>query len=136
MGMYTELVLACEIARANDIQIKTLQDMISGDADSYADGYAPEEHALFKTDRWKWMLRSDSYYFSGDTNSTFRWDDPSNAYILTVRCNLKNYRSEIDHFCDWVCKMSCNDGFVGYKLYEENENPTLIYFYSGKVEYK
>lgn len=136
MGMYTELVLACSINRATDQQIKVLHDMVNRNAEFYGDEFEAEDHPLFKTDRWKRMLYSGSYYFPGDPHSFFRWDEISKEYMLTVRCNLKNYSSEIEHFCDWVSKLSNDIGFVGYKRYEEQENPTLIYFDHGCVEYK
>lgn len=131
MGMYTELVMACELkSNVPEDVIGTLKYMV-GDSEYLA---TVPIHNLFETDRWKWMLRSNSYYFDGDTHSTFRYDDIAKAYYLTVRCNLKNYCDEIYEFLNWIVQYSYTDGFVGYSRYEEAENPTLIYFNEGKVE--
>lgn len=85
-------------------------------------------HPLFLTSRWKFMLTSDSYYFDGDTHSSFDYDNISNDYGLTVRCNLKNYDDEIQKFLDWVIQNSDTQGFVGYTRYETADSPSLIYF--------
>jgi hypothetical protein len=125
MGMYTELVMACGLQKnVPEEVIETLKYMIGDTV------YLPTVpiHALFETDRWKHMLRSDSYYFDGDTNSTLNYDDISEAYQLTIRCNLKNYCDEIQHFLNWIYPNTYTRGFVGYYRYEESENPTLIYF--------
>ena len=76
------------------------------------------------------MLRMDSYYFDGDTHSTLRYDDIARQYMLTVRCNLKNYDDEIALFLDWIGPyVSSLDGtFHGYTIYEEDIEPTLIYY--------
>ena len=131
MGMYTELVMACKLKKnAPEDVVETLKYMV-GDSEYLA---AIPTHDLFKTDRWKFMLRCDSYYFDGDTNSTFRYDDIRKSYVLTIRCNLKNYCDEIEEFLNWIVPYSNTNGFVGYSRYEESETPTLIYFNEGKVE--
>ena len=131
MGMHTELVMACELkGNVPGEVIETLKYMV-GDSEYLA---TVPVHALFTADRWKSMLRCDSYYFDGDTHSTLRYDDIGKSYILNIRCNLKNYCSEIEKFLDWIIPYSNTNGFVGYTRYEEDENPTLIYFIDGKVE--
>ena len=131
MGMYTELVMACKLKKdAPEDVVETLKYMVG---DSEYPAVIPT-HDLFKTDRWKFMLRCDSYYFDGDTNSTFRYDDIRKSYVLTIRCNLKNYCDEIEEFLNWIIPYSNTNGFVGYSRYEESETPTLIYFNEGKVE--
>lgn len=132
MGMYTELVMAVQLKKntPEDV-IETLKYMV-GDIDYLA---TVPIHDLFETARWRSMLRSNSYYFDGDTLSTMRYDDISRAYHLTIRCNLKNYDSEIEKFLDWIAPYSCTTGFVGYGRYEEAESPTLIYFDKGAVYY-
>ena len=95
MGMYTELVMACELKEdVPEEVIETLKYM-ANDIDYLA---TVPVHPLFETDRWKWMLRSDSYYFDGKTHSAFDYDDISKSYYITVRCNLKNYCDEIQEF--------------------------------------
>lgn len=132
MGMYTELVVGIQLKQdAPEDVVETLKYM-AGDIEYLA---TVPIHSLFQTSRWKHMFRSSSYYFDGDTRSTMRYDDISKAYHLTIRCDLKNYDSEIEEFLDWIAPYSCTEGFVGYYRYEEAENPTLVYFDEGAVRY-
>lgn len=87
------------------------------------------DHPLFKTERWTFMLQSDSEYFSGDTHSVVRFDDVCCEWHVTIRSNVKNYDGEIEHFFDWITPhIDAFDGdFIGYSRYEETEVPTLIY---------
>lgn len=129
MGMYTELVCAFELKKGTPIQVnETLKYML----DYSGDDIETPDHELFETSRWEFMLRSDSYYFTGTTDSSMRKDDITNAYIVNVRCNLKNYDDEIKKFIDWIKPYVRKDymeerEFIGYTRYEEAEEPTLIY---------
>jgi len=76
------------------------------------------------------LFGCDSYYFNADTISTCRWDDISNSYYLCIRSNLKNYDGEIRKFLDWI-KQFVDAGigeFLGFYRYEEDDDPTLIYY--------
>lgn len=135
MGMYTELNIGVEIA--NDRQAINILKYMLGDSD-----IKPElpDAELFNTSRWEYMLRCDSYYFDGQTDSKlfedalYGKDNPK--FYLNVRCNLKNYDSEIDCFMKWLCPYIITDGFLGYKRYEECEDPTLIYMENEKIVMK
>lgn len=133
MGMYTELVLGIEI-EDNDKIIQTLRYML-GETE-----YQPvDDHELFKTDRWDYMLKCDSYYFDGQTDSKLYMDDlyeDNPKFYLNVRCNLKNYGNEINKFLDWLNPYIKTFGFLGYLRYEENEDPTLIYKTEKGIEYR
>lgn len=135
MGMYTELVMACELPETTPPNIiETIRFML-GDKDSPPEPI--EDHPLFQTKRWESMLVSSSYYFiNSHGQSSLQYDDISKSYILTVWCNLKNYDDEIAKFLAWINKYSRSCGFVGYMRYEEFDNPTLIYFENDGVEYK
>lgn len=129
MGMYTELVCAFELKKDTPEKvIETLKYMLD-----YSDeDIKTPDHELFKTHRWEFMLRSDSYYFTGTTDSSMRKDDIADSYIVNVRCNLKNYDDEIEKFLDWIKPYISKDymeerEFIGYSRYEEAERPTLIY---------
>lgn len=138
MGMYTELVLGVEIKR--DERVSDILKYMLGDYD----GDAPRceqirrdlpPHEFFKTERWHWMLVSDSFYFDGQTDSKLYITDT--GVYLNVRCNLKNYDNEISLFLDWLSPYIITLGFLGYERYEEFDHPTLIYNY-GKdgIRYK
>ena len=133
MGMYTELVLGVQIEN-NENVIQTLRYMLNQVGDM------PEwEHELFRTDRWDYMLRCGSYYFDSKPDSNLFVDDlykDNPMYYLNVRCNFKNYGSEIEKFLDWLCPYIKTYGFLGYKRYEEDEDPTLIYKTDKGIEYR
>ena len=128
MGMYTELVMAIELKQNVSANVYEILQYMVGDSE-----FEPIElpnHPLFKTNRWHFMLNSDSYYFDGITKSILKEDNlfPDHpSYYLTIRCNLKNYNEEIEKFIDWITPYSDTKGFVGYKRYEEDEEPTLLY---------
>lgn len=131
MGMYTELHFNSEL-RGNvpDGIVAVLKYMLG---DIKEEPSLPD-HELFATKRWRVMLRMDSYYFDADTHSTLRYDDISNNYYLCVRSNLKNYDQEIEKFVDWIIPyLDKYDGdFLGFRRYEETEDPTLIYMKATK----
>ena len=130
MGMYTELVLGVEIEPNSNV-LNVLNYMLDN-----TDECGPhDDHELFKTDRWEFMLNCGSYYFDGQPDSKlFNYDN--REYYLNVRCNLKNYKSEIEKFLDWLQPYINTYGFIGYKRYEEDDDPTLIYNEDGKIVYK
>lgn len=127
MGMYIELVMAIELnekGKADKDVVDILKYMV-GDADNVK---TLPNHELFRTKRWRYMLRMSSYYFEGSQHTELKYDNILNSYYLTVRCNLKNYDDEIAKFVDWIKPYSETKGFVGYYRYECCKNPTLIYF--------
>lgn len=127
MGMYTELVCALELRENTPSEIL---DVIRYMLDETDELERTPDHKLFKTSRWEFMLRSDSYYFDGTSHSFLKQDNltPDRPmYFLNIRCNLKNYDNEIDKFIDWISLYAETTGFIGYKRYEEDEEPTLIY---------
>lgn len=126
MGMYTELVMAIELKQDISKDVMDVLWYMLGDSED-EDNLRIPPHDLFKTDRWNFMLRSDSYYFDGVTDSKMRKDFINGFFTLNIRCNLKNYDDEIEKFVDWIRPYSNTTGFVGYKRYEENDEPTLIY---------
>lgn len=128
MGMYTEFHYNIELPKKTTPKevIKILKYMINNE--KKIDDIEIPEHKLFKTDRWTYMLRTDSYYFSADTKSTLRYDKIGECYYLCIRCNLKNYDNEIEKFIDWINPyIGEYDDFLGFYRYEESNKPTLIY---------
>lgn len=132
MGMYTELHFNTELRE--DVPknvVEVLEYMMHL---RKMKRFEIPDHPLFKTDRWERMFIQDSYCFKADTHSTLRFDDIANAYILCIRCNLKNYDNEIEWFVNWVMPyLGEDDGdFLGFHRYEETEEPTLIYMKGDK----
>jgi len=131
MGMYTELHFNAELKEDTPEEVIALLRFMLGDIEEQMD--PSPEHLFFKTTRWNWMLKCDSYYFAADTHSTLRYDDIGRCRYLCIRCNLKNYDDEIEHFLDWIMPyIDASPGdFLGFHRYEENEEPTVIYLPGG-----
>jgi hypothetical protein len=129
MGMYTELVFACELKKCTPKKIISVLEYMTGK--NKEEPLILPEHDLFGETRWRFMLQSDSYYFDGDTHSTIRFDKISKSYYLTIRCNVKNYNDEIELFLKWIKPyvevIEDYPEFKGYYMYEEEEKPNLIY---------
>ncbi len=126
MGMYTELVLSFELKKDTpDEIINTLIYMIE-------DKYVGELDVYFldKASRLKWMLRSYSYYFNYSASlSDIDYDKITRTHSVSIRCSLKNYENEINLFLYWVAPYiyEYRHDFIGYTLYENANEPTLIY---------
>ena len=133
MGMYTEFHFNVKLKRdiAPEI-IAVLEFMIGGGGKEKGPAEIPS-HELFEEGedpRWSYMLQCDSFYFYADTNSTLRREDINKSYYLCIRCNLKNYGSEIELFVDWITPYisACKGDFLGFHRYEESETPTLLHY--------
>ena len=126
MGMYTELHFNAELRRDTPPEVLEVLRFMLGEVE--AQPQLPD-HALFSAPRWRMVFRCDSYYFDADTHSTLRFDDISCSHYLCIRANLKNYDDEIDKFVDWITPyLDKREGdFLGFKRYEEDEDPTLIH---------
>lgn len=131
MGMYTELHFNSELRESIPAStLNILKYMVDGECESIMTELIPC-HPLFNTERWRFMLNCDSYYFDADTHSTLRFDEVSKTFYLCIRTNLKNYDNEIEHFIDWIMPYlnKHEDGkFLGFYRYEEHNEPTLIYY--------
>ncbi len=127
MGMYTEFHYNVELKSS------TRQEVL--DVLQYMLGYetpptqpALPDHPLFQTTRWAIMLRMSSAYFPALTRSDLIRAEFSDNWILSVRCNLKNYDSEIEKFCAWIDPYvdAFEGDFLGFSRYEESEDPVVI----------
>ncbi len=124
MGMYTELCYNVRLKEDTPEKvIKTLFYLI-GKGDSLNTDTA----FINLTDRIRYMLQCDSYYFDADTYSSLRYDDIVETYYFNVHCNLKNYDDEIDKFVDWLDPWvdAFAGDFLGFSRYEENQEPKII----------
>lgn len=129
MGMYTEFNIGIKLVEnVPEHVINILKYMDDQCATIHTYSGRPEDlHRFFGTDRWRYLFCSDSFYFDGDTHTTFQKDDIDKQYHLTVRSNLKNYDKEIELFLDWIQPYIDTYGFLGYWRYEEYDMPTLIF---------
>jgi hypothetical protein len=127
MGMYTLFHLNAELKKDTPAMIINTIDFMTGELKEKPSNLP--DHILFTGDtRWRFMLQCDSYYFSAKTHSRLIRDSQHILY-LNIQCNFKNYKSEIDLFLDWIKPYldAYEGGFLGYKMYEEDTKPTLIF---------
>ena len=134
MGMYTELNIGVEFKEDLPPEfVEVLEYLTNFD---YLDDWQPKvKHSLFNTERWRRMLFSASYYFDAKPHSEFVFDKISNSWFLTCVFNMKNYDSEIELFLDFIVpQLSYREKtFIGYKRYEADIDPTLLYVEYGKL---
>ena len=125
MGMYTEFHFNTELKTDTPTEVLDILRFMVGDVEEES---PTPDAPLFSTDRWRYMLRTDSCYFSADTHSTLRHDRQGGWY-LCIRCNLKNYCGEIEKFVEWIRPYldKVPGEFLGFYRYEESETPTLVY---------
>lgn len=120
MGMYTELVLKCEVQHFLPKDVEDILNFLFNSRD------VPEElpkHPFFECDRWRHIGNRSSYYHIPWCHSKY-----SENYIF-CRCDLKDYDKEIELFLDWLSPyLYCPVGAcIGWTWYEEDDVPTLIY---------
>lgn len=125
MGMYTELVLKCEVmGDAPDLVKQVARYLFNGES-------APEklpEHDFFLCSRWNCIGKmSSAYHHPAAVNSLvkYEWDDCLNIFS---RSDLKDYSDEIEKFIDWISPLLVNESgsCIGWSWYEEEDKPTLI----------
>lgn len=131
--MYTEFHFNSELSKDTPSEVIIILRVMLQELSFDAIDFPLPDAPLFKTERWRTMLVCDSYYFDADTHSTLRFDDlnckKGKSYFLCIRCNLKNYDSEIEKFVDWIdpyLEDKDSGDFLGFSRYEESEDPVII----------
>ncbi len=131
MGMYTELIFQGKTKSdlASDIN-ELIYYFFDENSEDLMDKYKAPDHPLFKCTRWRQIGRCGSYYFNP---FSLRYSADYGHLLVSkhvfLRCDLKNYDSEIEHFLDWIKPHMEN--CWGYFWYEEDESPT-VFKYFGK----
>lgn len=127
MGMYTELVLKCQIkGDAPKEVMDVIQYMFAGE-DKPA---KLPEHEFFTLPHWYHIGNCSSFYHHPSVvNSCPKFDYCKEQYIFS-RSDIKNYSGEIQAFLDWVKPyIDAMEGqCIGWTWYEEELQPTLIIF--------
>lgn len=137
MGMYTEFHLNVELKKDTPKDVIDVLKFMTASGAKTAPAPQTPAHPLFtEGGRWIHMLWCGSYYFPMRVNSVLEFDTLAGAHFLSVRCNLKNYEQEIQKFVDWLTPFFAEeDGVcIGYRRYEENDDPTLLYHPNRWVE--
>lgn len=127
MGMYTALVLDARLKdNVPKHVLETLEYMISANK-PVEEGYVFPNHPLFGDTRWSRMLRGSSAYFPVEREPKLEFPffgKSDRTYMLSVGFSIKNYDNEISLFLDWLKPYT--EEAIGWTMYEEDENPTLI----------
>ena len=130
MSMHTEIYVKAVLKKDVDDNVVNIIKYMLGIDDVELEDFTIPSHSLFETDRWDSMLRSGSYYHVPYTVKLFEYNDVSENYYLVVRSDFKNYDGEIEKFFDWIKQYLEQDyykTFMGYSLYEEDDEPKLYY---------
>lgn len=131
MGMYTELVLKCEVSGDSPDIVKNVVRHLFGGGDR------PEqipEHEFFKCHRWSSIgSGSSAYHLPEAISNVFKYDWDESLYVFS-RSDLKNYDDEIAKFVDWITPhlVAHGETCIGWSWYEDDEKPTLIVINKGE----
>lgn len=125
MGMYTELFVTARIKDRDNVP-QILKYMLEGEGEP---DFELPNHPLFQTDRWHFMLRCTSYYFTPITASALKEDPISKNWSFVSYSNFKNYDNEVELFFDWLRPYVDDEvgTLIGLHRYEEARKPTLVY---------
>lgn len=127
MGMYTEIFVKIEFKTNLPAEVVTALKWLDGQ--EVRDAPLPG-HPFFKLHRAAILLQCCSYYHQPDVTRNLWFDDIGGNWYLCSRSDIKNYEGEIEAFFDWVkpyCSSNADRTFIGYHLYEEDNEPTLVY---------
>jgi hypothetical protein len=117
MGSYTELVLKVNLIDI-DQNTKDILAMI------FLDGMTPDklpDHEFFDHPDWTLLARSGSAYHVDNAQNYFDGEK------IFSRSDFKSSDSVIDLFIDWLSPYIDGDRCIGWKWYDGDEEPELIY---------
>jgi len=130
MGMYTELVLKCQIKDDLPADVRSvLKYLFKGGDKPLA---VLPDHEFFKCPRWDFIGQGSSFYHHPAALSDY-WtghgDDDNRGGYLFSRSDLKNYDNEIEKFIDWLRPYidENDEQCIGWSWYEEEDQPTLLF---------
>jgi len=135
MGMYTEIYVRCHFKKDLPEEVLLILNDLFNDENLVVENLLPD-HPFFKCERWGLIGSWSSYYHIPFSLSKLWKDEIDSSYYLISRSDLKNYDNEIEKFFDWIMPyIDADDGdFIGYKLYEEDREPTLIFYHKPDEE--
>lgn len=123
MGMYSELLIKCDVIRSKDPKTEEiLKFLFSGEVDMDDQPKDLPDHKFFRCERWFMIGRCSSCYHIPSALSFY-----DGTYLFS-RSDLKDYDNEIYLFLDWLYPSidEEDDRILGWYWYEESENPTMI----------
>ena len=125
MGMYTELVLKCQIKEDAPSEVKAVIAHMFGGAER------PDSlpsHEFFSLSRWDGIGGCSSFYHHPEVVNSYPKFDYTEASYIFSRSDIKNYGGEIESFIDWLKPYiyAFEGQCIGWSWYEEDLQPTLI----------
>lgn len=131
MGMYTEIHFRAQLVKGVPTEVVSLlQLLISGNFDPEDPDCVAllPDHDFFECRRFRQLFNCSSAYFP-DHPASFIQEDRYSGWNIMVNADLKNYDGEIGKFFGWIQQyVAGHEGcFLGYELYEENDDPILYY---------
>jgi hypothetical protein len=137
--------VACDLREDTPQQvIETLRYMTSNRDYDFNN---PPDLPFFKDDDWRTFLvcESEGFIFPGEPHASLREayrysrsmvEGGEDVYLhtLSFRCQAKDDGiTSYLTFIEWLAPYSSTTGFVGYWIYEDDEDPILIYFKDGQI---
>ena len=124
MGMYTELILGCEL------KAETPKEIIEAIKDLLGDDQERVQKAIDQIGLTRNPIVGASYYFGVSSGqSYFRVEPHANAYVLSTRSNIKNHSGDIEIFLKWLKPYiktgSGSKDIYAIVIYEESSAPVL-----------
>jgi len=128
MGMYTELIFGANLRSNTPKEVIDTLRYMAGDIEK------PEKLAFETSPGRNPINGTSSFYFGVSRPLCKMWfDEISDEWIISSRCNIKNYENEIESFLEWIKPYidggSGDRDMYAIKIYEESSEPTIYYLY-------
>lgn len=123
MGDYTAIFIAAELRHDAPPVVRGILNCMMGLSEEIP---CPlPDHPLFKSERWRYLLRCDAAYLPGAVLRA--WGHARDGRDFTVYSKIKNYDEEIEKFFDWISPYVENDAIAFHK-YEYADKATIVSF--------
>lgn len=129
MGMYTELLLKCNVTRPQEKENRNAFDYFFDLQEELDRKIKLPNHELFNIRGCWYLTKTSSFYHHPEPIlSLYPRITDSEKYYLFLRVDLKNYDNQIEYFLDWLHPFvdENHDKIIGWKWYEEDDYPTLL----------
>jgi hypothetical protein len=130
MEKYTELNCAFSLRRDTPENVIDTLLFMTGQDDQEPEQLPAD--ALSKTARWRHMLKGSGTDPDAEAycRAALELSETSGRYLVTLRCDLRNFDIEIARFISWITPhiFAHKGDFVGY-MRCRNVEPTTIFYY-------
>ena len=124
MGMYTELVLKCQLKENLPVEVMDIIMFMFKGGNRCSPPATLPDHEFFKCGSWMMIGASSSFY-----HIPWKVNDLEENYLFS-RSDLKNYGDEIEEFVDWLTPYIETGGqrtCIGWSWYEGAIEPRLLF---------